>query len=300
MAVASYGSLYTLGHKAVLDIFSDRVVIQEKIDGSQISFRVNAEGDLEVRSKGAQLNVVAPDKMFAAGVNYLLSIKDRIPKGFTFRGEYLSRPKHNVLAYDRIPNNHIMVFDVEDEATPGEFLHFDAVREAATHLGFEVVPTFDAEVIGNPAALRALLDRPSVLGGAKIEGVVIKNYNRFGPDKRPLMAKFVSEAFKEVHAGEWRKANPTQGDVTASLVAGLRTPARWGKAVQHLREAGKLTDTPKDIGLLIKEVGEDVEKECADEIKEVLFRHFWPQIRRQLTGGLPEWYKDLLMQKSFE
>ena len=36
--LTSYPKVYQLGHKAVLDIFSGPVVIQEKIDGSQFSF----------------------------------------------------------------------------------------------------------------------------------------------------------------------------------------------------------------------------------------------------------------------
>ena len=38
--------------------------------------------------------------------------------------------------------------------------------------------------------LRELLQTTSVLGGQKIEGVVVKSYLRF--DKKALMAKFVS------------------------------------------------------------------------------------------------------------
>ena len=103
-----------------------------------------------------------------------------------------------------------------------------------------------------------------------------------------------------VHAGEWRKNNPTQGDILNQLIERYRTPARWAKAVQHLREDGKITDTPKDIGLLIKEIGDDVERECAAEIRDILFAHFWPDIRRGLMRGMPEWYKEQVMILSFQ
>ena len=113
------------------------------------------------------------------------------------------------------------------------------------------------------------------------------------------MGKYVSEAFKEVHGGEWRENNPTNRDVIDRLILMYRTPARWAKAVQHLRDAGKLTDSPKDIGPLIKEVQVDVEAECADEIKEQLYRHAISHIRRAISGGLPEWYKQELMKSQF-
>jgi hypothetical protein len=300
MSVRSYPSLYAIGHKAIRDIFDGDVVIQEKVDGSQFSFQIR-NGEVEIRSKGAQLNIVAPDKMFAAGVAAVMAVAGQLREGLIYRGEYLRGPKHNTLAYDRTPKNHVALFDIEDTTLgEGYFLTPPELKAEAERLGFDVVPTLLIGKIDSPETLRAMLDQVSLLGGAKIEGVVVKNYAKFTEDKKVMMGKFVSEAFKEVHVGEWRKANPTQGDVTSALIAAYRTPARWAKAVQHLREAGQITDTPKDIGHLIKEVGEDVQRECEAEIKDMLFSHFWPNIRRGLTGGLPEWYKEQIMAAAFE
>ncbi len=299
MSVPSYPSLYAIGHRAIADIFDGDVVIQEKVDGSQFSFQVR-NGEVEVRSKGAQLNLVAPDKMFAAGVAVVQAIAPLLVEGYVYRGEYLRAPKHNTLAYDRIPRGHVALFDVEDRNKgEGYFLSPDELAAEADRIGVDVVPVLYTGRLDGPDHLRSMLDRVSMLGGAKVEGVVVKNYLKFTDDKKVMMGKFVSEAFKEVHSGKWREANPTQGDIMSSLTAAYRTPARWGKAVQHLREAGVLTDSPKDIGHLIKEVGEDVQRECEAEIKDLLFGHFWPQLRRSLTGGLPEWYKEQLMQQAF-
>jgi hypothetical protein len=148
--------------------------------------------------------------------------------------------------------------------------------------------------------LRDLLKTTSILGGPTIEGMVIKNYARFGRDKHALMGKFVSEAYKEVHAGEWKKANPGGADILALLVAKYRTPARWMKAVQHRRDAGLLLDAPQDIGPLIPEIGADVEKECKEEIMEFLYSWAWPKVRRGLSAGFALWYKDRLLERQFE
>ena len=141
----------------------------------------------------------------------------------------------------------------------------------------------------------------SILGGQKIEGVVVKPfaYDKFGADKKVLMAKFVSEAFKEIHSAEWKKSNPTKGDVLDVIVASLRTPARWNKAIQHLRENGEITDSPKDIGALIREVQADVLKECADDIRMRLFSWARPRVQRGVVAGLPEWYKNELLNRQF-
>lgn len=147
--------------------------------------------------------------------------------------------------------------------------------------------------------IQAMIDRDSILGGTKIEGVVIKNYNLFTPDKKVAMAKLVCEDFAERNAKAWKTSNPTQADIVQGIIASLRTEARWRKAVQHLREAGALTDSPKDIGALIKEAQADILKEERDWIAGQLVNHFLPQIIRGSIGGLPEWYKQELAKSAF-
>ena len=71
------------------------------------------------------------------------------------------------------------------------------------------------------------------------------------------------------------------------IIERYKTPARWEKAIQHLRDDGTLTNSPRDIGLLIKEVRKDIQEECQSEIKEILFRWAWKQVCSKFTGGLP-------------
>ena len=292
----SYGSIYNLGHRAVANLFDHPVVVEEKVDGSQFSFGIY-DGELECRSKGKD-QTHAPDKLFARAVDYVRSIQDRLVPGWTYRGEALDTPKHNTLAYDRVPKNHIALFDVDT----GEesYVSPPAKKKVAKHLDLEAVPMLRAGIIESAAQLREYMERPSFLGGAKIEGVVIKSGTLYGPDKKRLMAKHVSEVFKEVHGGEWRKSNPTRGDILDNVIEMYRTPARWQKAVQHLRENGTLLDAPQDIGPLLREVNADVLKEEEEAIRELLFKKFWPQLSRGITAGLPEWYKEELLKRQFE
>lgn len=295
----SYPSIFALGHKAVKDILTTPVLVQEKIDGSQISWGLFPGTDAEplrVRSKGAQLNVLAPEKMFVRAVEIIAALSLR--EGWTYRAEYLAKPKHNALAYDRVPNQHLILFDINTGHE--EYLGYDAVCEEAARLGLEVVPRLHEGMVESLEMFRELLGRTSILGGQLVEGVVVKNYAMFGPDKKVLMAKFVSEKFKEVHAAEWKVSNPKAGDVIETLIARYRTPARWEKAVQHLRDAGTLEQSPRDIGALFKEVPDDTRKECEEEIKAMLFAWAWPKVQRGITAGLAEWYKGELLKKQFE
>jgi RNA ligase len=290
----SYPKIFALGHRAIAELFLDDVLIEEKVDGSQFSFG-RFGGELKCRSKGATLNVEYPEKMFAEAVETAKSLD--LIDGWTYRGEYLKKPKHNALAYDRVPNKHIILFDIN--TAEEEYLTYDDKRKEAERIGLEIVPIIHSGRVSDPSTLLAFLERESILGGQKIEGVVAKNYHRFGMDKKALMGKYVAEAYKEVHSAEWKESNPTTGDVIQRLILQLRTPARWNKAVQHLRENGELTETPKDIGNLIKEAQRDIEEECSDEIKESLYRYAISHIKRGVTGGLPEWYKEQLLQLQF-
>ena len=292
----SFPKVYALGHRYVKDLLLEEVTIEEKIDGSQFSFGLFADG-LHARSKGQQLVIDAPEKMFTKAIKTVLTLQSLLIPGWTYRAEYLKTPKHNTLAYDRIPASHLIIFDIN--TSEETYLDYPAKAAEAARLGLDVVPLLYYGMISKQEELIALLDRTSILGGQQIEGFVIKNYDRFGEDGKALMGKFVREDFKELNSKEWRATNPTNGDVIGHLIQTLRTPARWDKAVQHLRDAGRLTDSPVDIGALMKEVQKDTLEECQELITKRLLQWANPKINRGIIAGLPEWYKEKLLQNQF-
>jgi hypothetical protein len=293
----SYPSIYNLGHRALNTLLEGPVSIEEKVDGSQFSFGKFGD-EILVRSKGREFSVYGPDKMFTLACEQVLKVSSLLKTGWTYRAEYLQKPKHNSLAYDRTPVNNLIIFDIETDDS--NFLTLEQRAEEAKRLGFESIPVlYYGQFIGGINEIHKYLDTISCLGGQKIEGVVIKNYEQFGPDKKVLMGKYVSEAFKEVHNKNWKDQNPHQNDIILRLIEQYRTPARWNKSIQHLKERGELTNTPKDIGPLFKEVNEDVLKECKEEIMEELFKWAWKNISRGLARGLPEYYKEKLLSEQF-
>jgi hypothetical protein len=296
-SINSYPSVMQLGHKMIADIFSGEVLIEEKIDGSQFSFGV-INGELTCRSKGKQLLLDAPEKMFERAVEFVKTLSGILVEGWVYRGEYLEKPKHNTLTYSRIPQNHIIIFDIQMGLE--NYLSVPNKVAEAHRIGLECAPALFEGIVTDFDMFKSFLERESVLGGTKIEGVVVKNYNLFTAEKKVAMGKYVSEAFKETNQKDWKSRNPSGKDFEAILIEKYRTDARWQKAIQHLRESGQLTDSPQDIGLLIKEVPADILKECGEEIKEALFSHFWKNIARGVTRGLPEWYKEELAKKSFD
>lgn len=168
----SYPKVYNIGHPAIDELFSGPVIVEEKVDGSQFSFGKFGD-DLLVRSRGRVFDVEAPDNMFSLGAGVVKKLRDDLHDGWTYRGEYLNKPKHNALAYDRTPAMNVM------------------------------------------------------------------------------------------------------------------------------RERGELQSAPQDIGNLLREVQTDIEAECEEEIKGRLYAWARKSILRTATRGLPEWYKQQLLDGAF-
>lgn len=317
----SYPKIYALGHKLIRDIFEGPVVVQEKIDGSQFSFGVQ-DGVLICRSRGAEVwrgRVLGPQEgleevlgsdvvpmidntLFKGAVHtaYNLFRDGKLVEGWVYRGEVISRPRHNTLEYGRVPEGYVILFDVDtglEERVSGPL----SLLEIGNGLGLEVVPCLAEGVWENFDQFQELLERESCLGKVKIEGVVVKNYNRFNTmDGKMLMGKYVSEVFKEKHKREWSKTNPGTGDKVQQIIASLRTTARWEKAVQRRRDAGLLQEQPEDIGPMIADLLRDTAEEEGEWIKDKLYAAFEKQILRGVTAGFPEWYKSSLLESAFE
>lgn len=296
MSTSPFPKILHIGDKQISDLFSGEVEITEKVDGSQFGFG-KENGKLFCRSKGKEQNLDDPDMMFVQGVEYVKTIESRIPDNFTFYGEYLQKPKHNTLAYDRIPNHHIALFGVYNQETR-EFYDYDNITEWAEKLGVDAIPLLKRGTATPEEILEMVKERTSYLGGQNIEGVVVKAYKPWMfLNQIPLSVmsgKYVTEAFKEVHNKNWKAENTGKGKLEVAI-SQYKSEARWNKAIQHLRDNGELTGTPRDIGALIHEVRRDVSEEEKEAIKATLWSIYKNDFLSYATTGLPEWYKEKLV-----
>ena len=295
--IPSFPKIFTVGTRHVQNIFDNEVEISEKIDGSQFCFgKIN--GTVYVRSKGAQLYFDNPEKMFLIAIDYIQSIQERLPEGIIFYTEYLNKPKHNTLKYNRVPKNNLILFGVMTVTT----VFYNNLLYYSDLFDIETIPIIYKGKVDNAEYLKSMLERESVLGGCKVEGVVVKNYNRpfiiNGMDVPIMSGKYVSEAFKEVHQNRWGTEEKGKNKLEVFFES-FRTEARWEKAIQHLREKGELENDPGDIGKLIKEVQFDIEEEEKENIKDFLWKEFNGQLKRKASAGVAEWYKNRLLNNSF-
>lgn len=310
MIVHSFPKIMAVGSRPVSSIFEDSVEITEKLDGSQFAFGMlgsKLDSVLCMRSKGAIIYTDAVQSLFAPVVAYVTAIQKKLPLNIVFYGETLHKPKHNTLAYDRVPKHNFALFGIHylDEDRWGTS---EDMQEFANILDFDVVPvlykgyvkyTFDKTKF-----VQEFLEKESYLGGQKIEGVVIKNYHKqtniANDIYTPFMsAKYVSEHFKEVHQNRWGSEEKPKGK-WESFCNQYLSEARWDKAVIHLKERGLLKESPSDIGMLLKEVNQDITLEEKETIKEFLWSIHKKELLGIATRGLAEWYKQKLVKDTYE
>lgn len=294
----SYGKILTLGALYTQDALKGEVVIQEKVDGSQFRFGINDEGQLVFASKGAHIDIDNPPDLFRPAVQYITSMLERfdVSKEMYFYAETLQKPRHNTLSYDRVPQNHIVIFDM---LVGGEWEERAVLENWGEWLSIDVIPElYRGEATTD--TITSLLTTQSYLGGQTIEGVVVKNYGQkilYAGKEQQLYTKYVREEFKELHSKnpDWMSGK----DKLSALFSEYANEVRWHKAVQHLRDAGELEQSPRDIGKLIKEVPLDILSENEEELKNRLWSLYKGDFMKIVTRGLPQWYKDQLM-KSLE
>jgi len=294
-----FAKIFHLGHRNIKDIWNSTVEITEKVDGSQFGFgKIN--GEVVCRSRGRMIDMDNPDKLFEKAVEQVQRISKDLPDNYAFYGEYLQRPKHNVIKYDRVPKNHIMLFGLQDLVFKDFKYDYGQLEMWANIFSFDCAPVLTP--CKSDTYFDELLKKDSYLGGSKIEGFVVKNWTKavmlYDQIWWPMSGKYVSEAFKERNSKAWSDKKPKNN--WEAYKESYRAEARWEKAVQHLRENGNLQGAPEDIGALIKEVHRDIIEEDEDEIKEKLWKLFGKDLTRAASRGLPEWYKRKLAEGGIE
>lgn len=268
--------------------------IREKIDGSQIGFGKDPEGRLWVRSRGKILvdplvGTVDRSSGFGPAIDYIESIKNKINPDEFFYGEYLSRPHHGKIKYDRVPNNHIVIFESSDFDRK-EFYSYDMRAE---YMGFETAKEYDLDKSEmNMDGLKKAMDEAvPMLGGERVEGLVLKNYGQSGHEGQDrgdvdvLSMKIVQEDFREVKVVKAKGID--------AFIERFSTHQRYEKALQHLKEAGELDGTDADIGRLCKEVIRDTREEESHVIEPWLDAYANKAFNRGLVKDVPAWLKKI-------
>lgn len=255
-----------------------KIYVQEKIDGSQFSFWFDEEWKFKSRN-----NILpSTDKQFKLAIDGVLAVSSNLDKSFLYRGEFLCKPRHNVMLYERVPKHNIVIFDIECNDT---YLTPEECKKHCDKVDLEYVQI--VSILDHVPEVKELdLTFKSMLGG-EVEGVVLKSY-----DNKQFF-KYVRETFKETRTINRVNSN-NKTKLLEELAKGICTEARWHKAIQHLKEDNKELNTAE----VCKEIHKDIEKEEMTIIQEFIKEHNlkYEDCRKQLMGlccrGIHEWLQD--------
>ncbi len=106
------------GNDFISDLFNKYVTVNEKMDGSAFCFERDGEtGEFKFYKRDQRNPITLVDrtlmKYYEKPINYIESLPphiiENIPRGFRFGMEYFSSTKPVEIAYDRIPDNNLIL-----------------------------------------------------------------------------------------------------------------------------------------------------------------------------------------------
>lgn len=277
--------------------------IQEKIDGSNLTFRFRRESDETLKQPeelvfSCRHHDVKPDaEMFAKTCERIELLKPLLNSRYVYHGEAVRKCKHNVAEYVRIPRHYYVCFDIYfiDERrylSPKEFL------EECDRVGLEPVRFLymnDNIGILPDKIMKGLIEQieagelESMLGGVP-EGVVFKHDRFWYKDKYiSSKRKMVTKKFKECQRKRQQKKGITADEFLRELGLCFAREARFAKARQHLEEKNLIDHTNGDRRRMAKELDADFDKEYREEIMTYLWQELGPVIKVTAKAGLNEW-----------
>lgn len=281
-----------------------RWYIQEKVDGSQLSFCLDAfTGELRFFNRGKEK--VAPyQKVFLRTITALQArLKNvDVDPDLVFHGEAVGSRKHNVTVYQRVPRYGFVLFGAQRGT---EYLNLDELRKVATRYDLELVHVIyenKDENLNPYEKISKLMETriESALGG-EAEGLVLKHPAFVKPNGAISTSKFkfVYPQFKEVHRKKQKKAVSTPEDFLHDLVSWFNQDAWMSKAVFRLRDNGVIDPDCKDEEQrrrdrvrVQREMARDITEECADLLREELWQFFGPLVVKRVVKGAVEKYAE--------
>ena len=195
--VFSVTSKHNLDKTQLKRLLSGSVVIEEKMDGSNVGIIRHAKGfSLQKRNSLVGTSVHAQFDYFHNWANG--AARERImsvPSGTLIYGELLYATHH--IYYDRLPE-YFLVFDVRHGK---KWMKYDERKEFCERHGFHMVPLVDR---GNFTKddLRDIVPEHSAHGDV-CEGVVIKRYAKHGYFRGKIVKPGFIQALDEDDEGHW-------------------------------------------------------------------------------------------------
>jgi hypothetical protein len=294
----SYPKIPSFGYDGTEDILDGYVVVQPKIDGSNVAVWL-WNGEYRLARRNGWIDE-ENDNSFRAFIDWfqnewennerLRILADELEQPRAYFGEFSNN--QNKLKYsEKVP---FILFDVGDftpvdDESGGFFTfgdHYDVEAWADT-LGWRYVGLLyygPGENLKIEELTEKFLGKESVLGGPDEEGVVVKRYGaktRFG---RNYFAKIVSAEFREKQRVKIRAVRSGSG-IGEWARESFLNEARVRKGIQKLKEDGTWdsVNARKNTGKLIGVVVKDIHDEHIDEINAKALDYIWKECSKAIS-----------------
>lgn len=262
------------------------VVIMEKLDGANASFKRGEYGTLKCFSRNNELDEHDTLRGFYTWAQETINPDDLLP-GEIYFGEWLVR--HKIDYGDN--EKQFYLFDIFSEETE-QYLSFDYVKYEARELGINLAPVF------YEGPFQSMEHVESFVGQSKLgevgEGVVLKNHaytDRFG---NQVFTKIVSDQFAE--KSNQKKHKPQkQPDQLDRFIDEYLTKPRVEKMVAKLVDEGVIDEQYgiEDTGTVLKNSA----SRMADDIIEEEYEDITKVIRKKVGKKYPQVVREVLSQR---
>ena len=248
----------------------DRIVIQEKFDGSCASIQYDvATNKLKAYSRKQELDFKNTLEGF---YNYVMDLPaDRFSKcpNLVFFGEW---GRKNKIKYDKESYGKWYVFDIWDEDRE-RYLNQDMVANLCHAIGLTYIHTMYDGPFVSWEHVKSFLNRP--VYGDRQEGCVVKNQDLLDDyeNRLPYYIKIVNEDFKESKSP--REVDPEKEEArlrAERLMNDIVTENRVRKMIEKLVDEGILDKelSPSDMKIVAKNLPRRIYEDCIKEEPEIV------------------------------
>lgn len=186
-------------------LLSASVVVEEKLDGANLGFSLDAHGRLQAQNRGQYLQapfagqfVRLPDWLARAGDRVELALLGLADTPVILFGEWCAA-RHS-LDYDNLPD-WFLLFDVYDK-TLGRFWSVRRRNALAQTYGFATAPCLLTDRVSLDQLKTTLKETPSRYRSGSMEGVVIRQDS---DDWCEARAKLVRPDFTQAIEEHWSR-----------------------------------------------------------------------------------------------
>lgn len=282
-----YDSILRFGKRGTTEaILEKEVVVMEKLDGANASFRL-VNGELKMFSRNQELDEHNTLRGFYDWAKTNIDI-EKLEEDCIYFGEWLVT---HTIQYKKENQYKFYLFDIYD-VFEEYFVGITKVMDEAKNLNLEMPQVFFYGVI------KDIKELDKYVGKSKLtevpdqgEGIVVKNYDNYDVKTKTYhsFVKIVSDKFQETN----KIKQPSLGsNPLDSAIESVLTSTRVEKLIHKKIDQGVLSNELdiSDTGNVLKALGSDVVNDILEEEMHI----FLDMLRKKISKKTPIIVRQLL------